>query len=267
MITIREFVKPKSIEEAYELLIAKKNATLIGGGAYVRLGSKNISTAIDLSGSGLDYLNEKEEDIEIGAMVTFGELEHNGILKEYFGNFMSDSVKDIVGVQLRNVVTLGGTVYTRHGFSDPLTALLALETNVKLFKQGVMSLEKFLLEGSGETDILESVIVRKNCENPVFKSMRNSSGDYAILNLAVSKVDGKLRIAVGARPRRASLAYQTMAFLNEKGLSEDSITEACNKIAEELTFGTNTRASKEYREQICKVLLKRALTEVLNNEN
>ena len=123
------------------------------------------------------------------------------------------------------------------------------------------------MEGSAETDILESVIVRKNCEKAVFKSMRNSSGDYAILNLAVSKVDGKFRIAVGARPRRASLAYQTMAIINEKGLSDESITEACNKIAEELTFGTNTRGSEEYREQICKVLLKRALREVLNNEN
>ncbi len=41
-----------------------------------------------------------------------------------------DAVKDIVGVQLRNLATIGGSVYSRFSFSDVICSLLCLECDV-----------------------------------------------------------------------------------------------------------------------------------------
>ncbi|HBH0945500.1 TPA: FAD-binding protein, partial [Clostridioides difficile] len=48
MITIKEYVVPKSLDEAYELLISRKNNIILGGCGFLKLGSKNIGSAIDL---------------------------------------------------------------------------------------------------------------------------------------------------------------------------------------------------------------------------
>lgn len=267
LITIKEYVKPESIDKAYDYLVSKKNVVLIGGGAFVRMGRKNITTAIDLSKTNLDTINETEDDIEIGGMITFGDLEQSPILKKYFSNMLALSVKDIVGIQLRNIVTVGGTVYSRYGFSDLVTGLLALDTKVNLHKQGIIPLEEFLTNGSEQPDILESIIIKKDCREAAFKSMRNSKGDYAILNVAVSRLDDRFRISVGARPSRATLAYNAMDYLNRNGYSHENILRASEMASDEITFGTNSRGSKEYRKEICKVLLKRALLEVVGNED
>ena len=46
LITIKEYSTPKCIDEAYNLLLEKRNNVLFGGGAFIRMGSKNIFTAI-----------------------------------------------------------------------------------------------------------------------------------------------------------------------------------------------------------------------------
>jgi CO/xanthine dehydrogenase FAD-binding subunit len=270
MISIKEYIVPTSIEEAYEILVEKRNSVLFGGGAFIRMGSKNIPIAIDLSKIGLDFIDEDEDFIHIGAMTTFGDIEHSQLLKKYYKNFLSSSVREIVGIQLRNIVTVGGTVYSRYGFSDFITGLLALDTNVNLYKQGPLPLEIFLKEGSKEKDILKSISIRKNNRKAKFLSMRNSQGDYAILNVATSNLNGnKYKIAVGARPGTATLALKSMDYLDniDRDLFKEDILRAAKIASEELIFGTNTRASSIYRKQISYVLVKQALMEVGDYEN
>lgn len=268
MLSIKEYVAPRSLDEAYNYLISQKGATLLGGTAYLNLGSRTIPLAIDLAKTGLSFINENDDTIEIGAMTTFGDIERSVLLASYFNNVLALSVRDIVGIQLRNIVTVGGTVYSRYGFSDFITALHVLDTKVKLYKKGVLDLEYLLENGAGGPDILEKLIIKKDNRQAVFKAMRNSRADYAILNLAVAKKDDEFRIVVGARPGRASLAPQTAAFVNEKyrdekELSPSALKEAGMILSKELTFGSNGRGSSEYRQEIAQVLLKRALCEVI----
>lgn len=267
MITVKEYISPQNVAEAYELFSTKKNSTILGGGAFIRMGSKNIGTLIDLSRAKIDFINETESAFEIGAMATFGDLEHSKILAEYFDNLLAKSVREIVGLQLRNSVTVGGTVYSRYGFSDFLTGLLVLDTKVNFHKQGRISLEEYLEEGPKERDILESITIPKDRRRASYITMRNSKGDYAILNVAVSKLGDDFRIAVGARPQRAILAKKAMEYLSSNGYTEEHIKNAVEIAAEEINFGSNTRGSKEYRKQICKALLKKALMEVVSYEN
>lgn len=263
MITFGNYMKPKNIEEAYEIFSSKKNARVIGGGCYIRMGNRRIGLAVDLGDAGLNYINETEDAIEIGAMTTFRELETNELIKNYFGNIISDSVKHIIGVQFRNIATIGATVFSKYGFSDPITSLLALDAEIKLYNGGTISLEEYLKEEKRRRDILEKIIIYKDAGKGAFQCMRNSQVDYAILNTSVSIKDGKIRIAVGARPRVASLAYKAMEFINNEEMNEENAARAGEIASQELAFGTNTRGSAEYRRELCKVLVKRAIMEVL----
>ncbi|NBG88629.1 FAD binding domain-containing protein [Isachenkonia alkalipeptolytica] len=267
MITIGKYFFPKTLEEAYGKLRERRNNAVIGGGAYLKLGSKAIGTAVDLSSLNLDYIDEKEEGYEIGAMTTFAAVMLHKDLNKDFNNLFQRSIEDIVGMQLKNMVTVGATVYSRYGFSDFLTALLATDTEVKLFKAGWVSLEEFLEKGPKERDIVEKIWIKKEKGVYSFQDLRGSSSDYSILNLALSKVDNHYQIALGARPGRATPAVETAAYLSGKKLSEKEMEQAGEILAEELVFGTNGRGTKEYRRAMGKVLLKKALQEVSAHEN
>ena len=69
MLTIQNYVKAKTIEEAYELNQAR-NSRVMGGMMWLRLSNANVKTMIDLSGLGLDQIEETEHVIKIGAMCT-----------------------------------------------------------------------------------------------------------------------------------------------------------------------------------------------------
>lgn len=262
MITIGNYIKPKSLEEAYEILQTKKNSTLLGGCAFIRMGSKHIGNGIDLYDLGMQNITENDKYIEIGAMTTFRDIERNENLSKHFDDIISKSVKEIVGIQLRNLVTVGATVFSKYGFSDFITGLLVLDTSLKLHGGGLVKLEDFLNEGSRRRDILEKIIIEKKQLKTSYMTMRNSKGDYAILNAAVSNDNGSFKIAVGARPGVAKLALEAMKFISENEISEATARRAGEIAAEELSFGTNSRGSREYRKEICKVLVKRGIMEV-----
>lgn len=261
MFTLMELVQPQSLEEAYEILMKRKNNIVIGGSAFLRMGEKRIGTGIDLSNLNLNLIEETSDYIKIGAMTTLRDLEVSPILNKYFNGVIGNCVKDIIGVQFRNVVTVGASVFSKYGFSDLIVALLSLDTEVELYKGGRVKLEEFLNQ-KYEKDILVKVHIEKNNSKSIYKCMRNSRSDYPILNLAISKDDNNFKICVGARPQRATIAKEASEFISNNILNEENILKASEIACEELVFGSNMRASKEYRKAICKSLVKSALMEV-----
>lgn len=262
MFTVMDIVQPDTVEEAYSILNKRKTNQVIGGSAFLRMGKKRIGTGIELSNLNLDYIKEDEDYIEIGSMTTFRTLETSQIVKKNFGDIIEDSVKDIIGIQFRNVVTVGATVFSKYGFSDLIVALLSLDTEVELYKTGRISLEEFL-NRDYEKDLLIKVYIKKTNKNASYKSLRNAKSDYPLLNVSVSKHMGKFKLCVGARPQKATIAKQASEFLSNNEVNEVNIDKAIEIASEELTFGSNMRASRDYRKAMSKVLLKRAIMEVI----
>ena len=262
MFTLLDLVQPDNLAEAYQILSDKRNNTILGGCAFLKMGSKRISTAIDLSNLNLDYIKEQDGCIEIGAMTSLREIETHPLLKEYFNGVLPKSVNNIIGVQFRNGVTVGASVYSKYGFSDLITALLALDTEVELYKSGKMPLVDFLNKPY-EKDILVKLRIKINNRNAVYLCLRKSASDYAVLNVAVSKLDDQWTVVVGARPSKAAIAISASVALSKGNLSSEEIETAAHKAAEELSFGTNMRGTAEYRKALCRVLVKRGIMEVL----
>ena len=61
MIKIKEYVKAESLEQAYELNQKRANR-VIGGMLWMRMSSAQVQTAIDLSGLGLNTIEETETE-------------------------------------------------------------------------------------------------------------------------------------------------------------------------------------------------------------
>lgn len=97
MLRIREYRRVESLEEAYELN-QKKTNRIIGGGLWMKIGDRNLMTAIDLSGLGLDQISETEDEFVIGCMATLRDLEVHPGLNAYTDGAVKQSVCHIVGV-------------------------------------------------------------------------------------------------------------------------------------------------------------------------
>lgn len=258
MLQIKEYVKVKSLDEAYELN-QKKNNVIIGGMHWLKMETKSVGTAIDLSGLGLDKIVEAEDAFEIGCMVSLRQLEKHEGLQQYSFGAVRDAVKDIVGIQFRNTATIGGSIFGRYGFSDVLTVFMAMDSYVVCHKAGEISLKEYA-EKKADNDIIVKIIVKKKPIRIVYLAQRHARTDFPMLTCAVSLLDGKWSAVVGARPLRAKAIMDDMNMIsNNSALTEDVAESFGAYVAGKLTFGSNMRGSEEYRKEIAAVLVKRAL--------
>lgn len=236
---IKEYRQVESLEEAWELN-QKKNNRIIGGMLWMKMNKRPIQTAIDLSGLGLNQIEETEDEFRIGCMTSLRALEENPELNIYTNGAMKEALRSIVGVQFRNLATVGGSIYGRYGFSDVLTMFLVMDSYVELYKGGVISLAEYA-KMPYDNDILVRLIVKKQKDVSFsYQSVRNSRTDFPVLTLAASfGAEDAPKFAVGARPGRAVL------------VSDSS----------EVITGTNLRGSAAYRKHLVEVLMKRAICE------
>ena len=259
MITIQKYVRAQSLEEAWQLNQNKRNR-ILGGMLWLRLGKGTVNTAIDLCDLGLNTIEETEEQFSIGAMATLRDLEIHTGLNAYAGNAVANALKDIVGVQFRNMATVGGSIWGRFGFSDVLTVFLAMDAYVELYKGGIVPLAQFA-SMKKDNDILVRLIVKKSPCKVVYTAMRNQRTDFPVIACAVSQVNGVYQASIGARPARAQVWQDTEGLLSG-GITADSAKAFAAFVAENAPTEGNVRGSAAYRSHLIRVLTERAILEL-----
>jgi len=263
MMTIKNYVRAQSLQQAYELNQNKRNR-VIGGMLWLKMSNASVNTAIDLSDLGLDTIEENDSAFSIGAMVTLRQLEKHAGLSAYTQGAMAKAVQDIVGVQFRNLATIGGSIWSRFGFSDVLTVFLSMDAWVELYKGGVMPLEHFA-QMKYDSDILLRLIVKKTPGRFVYTAMRNQRTDFPVIACAVSNIGGEYRAVIGARPGRAMIVRDEQKLLAD-GIRSQSAAAFARYAADHTPTGSNSRASAEYRSHLVRVLVGRCLTELGGDE-
>ena len=260
MLNIQTYVRAKSLEEAYTLN-QKRNARVLGGMLWLKMASNTVGTAIDLCELGLDTIEEDETGVTLGAMATLRMLEQHPGLAAYTQNAAAKAVQDIVGVQFRNMATVGGSVWGRFGFSDVLTLLLAADARVNLYKAGALPIETFAVMPY-DRDLLISVTVPKYRDAAfAYKAMRIQRTDLPVLNCALARLDGEYRLAVGARPGKAVLLRDENGLLAD-GITPESAAAFAAYAAQNVPTGANARGSAEYRTHLVEVLTRRCALEL-----
>ena len=255
---IGRFERPRTLEEANALIVEHRGMPL-GGGAWVHMTTKAAELVVDLSGLGLDYIRDAGDSIEIGAMVTARTLETSPLLAAEFGGLFRSATEHLVGVQLRNIITAGGTVAGKYGFSDLITVLVALDASLVLYGNKTVDIMSFLTGPREGPFLLEKIVVGKGARAS-YQSVRVTRNDFAILNACAAFSGGLWRIAIGARPAAARLSLEAARVLGSDGApSVAAAGRAGAAAAAELSFGDDTRGSSTYRRAICSVLVRRAI--------
>ena len=270
-----QYFKPKTLKEASELLIQYGDtASILNGGSdlIVRMheGLSHPKVVIDIKG--IEGLNEitfdKEKGLIIGACVNMKEMEKHPMLLEKF-MVLAEASHSVGSCQVRNRATMVGNITNASPLADTATPLLALDAYVQVYS----------LEGMREISIHDFfVFVRKTClktgdivtgvripyisEN-VFghyqKHARRDAVDLSTVCASVVKAEGTIRIALGSVAPTPVRARRAEAFLAGKELTPEVIEEAANIAVGEVNPITDIRATKEYRQEIVKVLVRRGL--------
>ena len=263
MFRIAELLRPESISEAAEMLQTYPDVTVLGGCGFLKMSNRTIPRALDLSKCKLDLIEQSPGTVRIGAMVSLREMETYPLFRSSFNGALSQAIGNILGVQFRRCATIGASVYSKYGFSDILPVLLVLNTEVELLRQGKMKLIDFL-EQPIQKDILLHIRIGMEPIVVSYQNLRNAQSDFPLLNAAVGRWGKHWHIAVGARPARARLSQKGVSWLKDSSLQLDDIEKAAILVAEEMEFGSNQKASAEYRDQVAKVLVKRGIMEVMS---
>ena len=154
---------------------------------------------------------------------------------------------------------VGGSVFGRFGFSDVVTTFLALDASVELYRTGTVTLEEFCSMGK-VNDILTHVLLPDTPVTVSYRAHRNAATDFPVLNTCAARRGDRLTVTVGARPLRA-VPYRFS--VDDTAPTGETAARIAEEIAETAVFGSNTRASDEYRRHLCRVLVRRAVTDVL----
>ena len=249
MLNIQNYRKVESIEEAYELNQKKANR-IVGGMMWMRMGDNRINTAIDMSGLGLDKIEESDEEFKIGCMTSLRQLENHKGFNEYTNGCAKEALRHIVGVQFRNLATVGGSIYGRYGFSDVLTLLIGLDSYVAQ---------------SYDRDIIVSIIVKKKPVKMFYEAVRITETDLPVLTCAAVSFSGlgEYNLCIGARPGRAVVVEDKEGIL-KGGVNDETIENFARYVRENVSTESNMRGSAEYRSHLAEELTKRALRAVNN---
>lgn len=253
MFRAEDYIKVDSLAEAYELC-QKRSSLVVGGMVWLKMTHITKRTILDLSGLELDKIEENSGEFRIGAMSTLRQLETHEGLNRYFNGIFKECTRNIVGVQMRNCATVGGSVFARFGFSDILTAMMALDTYVELYHGGVVSLAEFAARPvrRDEKDILVRIIIKKDGRKAAYAAQRNSKTDFAVLACCVSLRGNDWYVSIGSRPARAQVVKIT-----DDGY--DSLAKIAGEAADSFTFSSNIRGSGEYRRSLAAVYTRRLM--------
>lgn len=264
---ITQYVKPESLDEAYDLLLKNKKNHIIAGGAWLKLSLKSAEKLISLDNLNLDKIKLNKGNIEIGSMTTLREIETNETIKNLGDGVLSSALSKIMGINVRNIATIGGSIMGRFSFSDIFPVLLVFHTKLVFHKQGEVLLSEFLANPKFDKDILVKIIIRNLKSSGFFKKVATTPLDFSILNIAVLNESNKVAISVGSTPYIATLCGKAMSYINSLDkISEEDINKCADIALEELKFSNNLRASKEYRVDLAKVYITRGIKQVINYE-
>lgn len=256
---VNEYYRASSLEDAYQKLQESPKNAILAGGLWMKKMGQSYDTLIDLSKLELDKISETKDEVVVGSMVTQRDFEDSKIVSFLFAGAPAFAVREVMGVNFRNIATIGGSIMGRYPFSDVITGLLPYDVTLEFYPAQKMSLEEYLNYKGKLNAILVAVHIKKGEGKGFFKKVKTTALDFPIVNITVAKVNKEYRVVVGARPMVAARSYKAMEYLNNGG---KDFAKTAELAVEELSFMDNKDASKEYRVDLAKVYVRRGLEEV-----
>jgi CO/xanthine dehydrogenase FAD-binding subunit len=249
-----EFIRPRTLEEAAEALALPNARAVAGGTAFLEV--PQAGYLVDLTSLPLSYVREEENCFRVGATTTISELEESPAAK-IAGGYLQQACAFLADAPLRNVITLGGNLACRHPWAHLPPVLMTLGSRVLVAgkEKREISVEEILSKGLEPGEFVQEVLIPKKDGLGVFKRFGLTKTDYAAVTVAVYSSDSEFRVAIGG------LTMPTRLTELEKVVEkiEPSVMESA---IEKIVPVRHPILSADYRKEVLKVLLRRALQEV-----
>jgi CO/xanthine dehydrogenase FAD-binding subunit len=261
-----EYFEPGTLEEASALLAGGGQALAGGTDLLVELREhlREARRVVNIKKiGGLDELAYGKEGLRIGALVTAREIEISPVVAEFYAS-LRQAVRELGSIQVRNRATVVGNICRASPSADTIPPLVADGASVEINGARVVPLEVFFT-GPGKTvlkpgELVTAIVVPRppaGTRKVYIKHGRRKAMELATVGVAVTRTPDETRIALGAvaptviRARAAEQILQKNSSLLE---------EAAVAAMAEAKPISNVRASAEYRREMVRVLVKRALS-------
>ena len=274
-----DYVAPVSLDEAVALLRAHDGeAKVLSGGQSLipmlklRLAAPAVLVDINRIG-GLDYVEERDGSLRIGALARESSLESSTVVRERYP-ILFDTARVIADPLVRNLATICGNVAHGDPGNDHPATMLALDASFVIRgPQGTRTVaaRNFFI-GLFATALASDEIVTEIVIPPppprtsgAYLKLERKVGDFATAAVAAQvTVDehgsctsvGNGLTNVGPTPIQATHAA---AFLRGKPLDEPTSAQASELVAAAAEPVADRRGSPDYKRDVVRVLARRAL--------
>ncbi|UDH01095.2 FAD binding domain-containing protein [Rhodococcus opacus] len=273
-----QYVAPRSLAQACDLLAADEDAKVLAGGQSlmpllaIRLSSP--STLIDLAHvPDLVGVDEAGSYLHIRAMTTHQQVITSPIVREHLP-FVAEAGAHIAHAQIRSRGTLGGSIAHGDGAAEwPLT-VLTLDAMVEVEgvrgRRTIESDDLFVgpyMTSIAPDEVVTDVWIPKMTVGWSFQEIARRAGDYGLALVGVSTETGpdgtctSARITVGAAAGTVQRVPAAEDSVVGNALDEHTARRAGETARESLSFISDIHGSSNYRGHLVQTLVTRALIE------
>lgn len=281
---VKSYLRPSTEAEIYHALEWESAPVLfVAGATDILVQARNGEpfrdrAAIDLTAlPTLREIREDEDCIRIGTTATHAEVAASPIVRAH-APVLSAAAAEIGAVQLRNRATIGGNIVNASPAGDTLSPLAVLNTSVLLDRLGEMRELPFLdvITGSGKTalrekEFLRAIIIPKlpNVYRWRFTKVgRRNAMSISRLTISIlasfagKRILNDLRVGIGAAFQKPMRFFELEQEVLGRPLTDETIEEVVSAFSETLPQIAGRRASTDYKQPVCRMILARLLREM-----
>ncbi len=275
-----DYLAAHSVNEAVAMLDQHgEGAKILAGGQSLipllrfRLASPTILIDINRI-AGLEYLQETDGTLHIGALTRESELDNSSLIRERYP-ILFDTSRVVADPVVRNWATVGGNIAHADPANDHPATMIALGAKVAAVGpsgERVIPIEDFFTDAPFETTLHSNELLTEiRVPAPVqgsggaYVKLERKVGDYAIAGVAAYiTLDANGNVAsagigltnVGQTPIKARDAEQSLLG---KPLNDASIHQAADLAAAAAQPISDSRGPAEYKRDMVHTLTVRAL--------
>jgi len=270
-----EYLKPDSIKETISILSQfGEKAQILNGGTdlIVDMRDKIIQPEYLVDIKAIPQLNRitynKQDGLNIGATVTLNEISNSKVVQTNYP-ILVKACKTVGSYQVRNRATLVGNICNASPAADTAPPLLVLEAKVNIIgptgekivpiNQFFTGVKKNILKKGEIVTSITIPPIKDKWTGVYLKQGRKKEVDLATVGVAVVCIRDEVRIALGAVAPVPVRAFKTEELLKGKTIDESLLEKAGKSALTEISPISDVRSSQEYREEIIKVLVRRAI--------
>jgi len=276
-----DYQEPTSLKKAFALLEKYgDDARVIAGGTslIIMMRQRLLMPKVVISLARIPKFDRitfnARDGLRIGAGARHRDIELSAAVKRRYP-LLHETFRKVAQPRIRNMGTLGGNLAGGDPLTDPGASLIALDAEVTLASargQRTLPLDEFFLDyyqtalepGELLTEIRVPPPVRPGWSH--IKFTPRSVEDFATVGIAVTlnADDGlcaDIRIGLNSVGSTIIHAKKAEAVLRGRAMTEDAVREMGETAASECDPSDDNRGSAEYKREMVKVLVRRAVQE------